>query len=163
VWCCVVRCGWKAFRNRNPEHPSGRCCVRDERGSSSQGRGLPLQLQSSSKLQSTVRNVLYFSFLRWRMLIREEERHMLTYSTLSRSNLISHNRVVLRTEDQHKPKVLGAPTADPTWQAMKPCDAQKDLTSHAGVCAGRGMGRKPAIPPSVLYLRTFSDSRRVVT
>jgi hypothetical protein len=74
---------------------------------------------------------------------------MLTYSTLSRSNLISHNRVVLRTEDQHKPKVLGAPTADPTWQAMKPCDAQKDLTSYAGVCAGRGMGRKPAIPPSV--------------
>jgi hypothetical protein len=54
----------------------------------------------------------YFSFLLWRMLIREEERHMLTYSTLSRHNSIFHSRVVLRTEDQHKPKVLGTPTAD---------------------------------------------------
>jgi hypothetical protein len=35
---------------------------------------------SSSKLQSTVRNVLYFSFLLLRMLIREEERHMLQYT-----------------------------------------------------------------------------------
>jgi hypothetical protein len=41
-----------------------------------------------------------------------------------------------------------------------PCDAQKDLTSHAGVCAGRGMGRKPAIPPP--YLRTSFESRSVV-
>ena len=69
VWCGVLWCGWKAFRNRNPEHPSGRCCVRGERGFSSLG-GDPLQLQYSSKLQSTVRNVLYFSFLLLRMLGR---------------------------------------------------------------------------------------------
>jgi hypothetical protein len=155
VWCSVD--GWKVFRNRNPEHPSGRCCVRGERGFSSLG-GDPLQLQYSSKLQSTVRKVLYFSFLLWRMLIREEERHMLTYSTLSRRNSIFHSRVVLRTEDQHKPKpkVLGTPTAD---EAM-PC-------TEGSYVARRGLhGPRHGSEACNTSLRTFvpfSKLRRVVT
>ena len=67
---------------------------------------------------------------------------MLTYSTLSRRNSISHSRVVLRTEDQHKPKVLGAPTG---W-TLRVTDAS--LSAGAGfvvVIAGNTM-LMPGLP-----------------
>jgi hypothetical protein len=169
AWCSAVQCGvvWCVWMHwldwmegfsgteiLNSRRVDAACGALQGEASEGSGSGgslgsmmwagdYPCNYNYNTVQQSTVRNVLYFSFLSLRMLMltREQEKHMLTYSTLTESQLdsISSSRVVLRTEDQHKPKVLGAPTADPTGQAMKPCDAQKDLTSHAGVCAGRGM------------------------